>query len=247
MDLYRRKRVAFAYLVYKYVSSKRHRRYLTHPLVSNYFRESSKAFDELATKLEASIKSNDTVMRLGIPPIELLAVTLSRGEIITCGRGFGCSLRRFLGFVVVDTGICHTWLYCLQKKRQLASIDVSSDTLSNGCTLVELHYEYRIGRSTLCKIVRRVCKAVWTIMHTECIPMFSEERWLENSQGFQNRANFPNCVGALDVKHVRIAKPASNGSEFFNYKKYYSVVLSVISDANYLFNYVEVGVTRQRI
>ncbi|KAJ8896423.1 hypothetical protein PR048_001767 [Dryococelus australis] len=144
--------------------------------LSNYLRMGSKAFDKLATKLEASIKNNDTVMRLAIPPIEWLTVTLSvsiadtwagrifcsRGEIITCSRGIGCSLRQFLGFIVVHTGFCHTWLYYLQKKRQLASIDVSSD---------------------------RTCPF---------------------------------------------------GSEFFNYKKYNSVVLFVISDANYLFNYVEV-------
>ncbi|KAJ8886058.1 hypothetical protein PR048_012264 [Dryococelus australis] len=81
------------------MSTKRRRRYWIHPLVrerlfkgvfvtmytflredehkfSNYFRMSSKAFDELATKLKASIKSNGTVMRLAIAPIELLALTL---------------------------------------------------------------------------------------------------------------------------------------------------------------------------
>ncbi|KDR23654.1 hypothetical protein L798_14162, partial [Zootermopsis nevadensis] len=47
--------------------------------------------------------------------------------------------------------------------------------------------------------------------------------------------------GALDGKHVRIVKPDFSGSQFFNYKKFHFVVLFVFADANYLFNYVDVG------
>lgn len=42
----------------------------------NYFRMSVKSFDELAVKISAKIKSQDTCMRLSIPPLEMLAVTL---------------------------------------------------------------------------------------------------------------------------------------------------------------------------
>lgn len=73
------------------------------------------------------------------------------------------------------------------------------------------------------------------------MPQFTAEGWLEKADIFFERANFPNCLGALDGKHVRIVQPDFSGSQYFNYKKFHSVVLFVVADANYMFNYIEVG------
>jgi hypothetical protein len=42
----------------------------------NYFCMSIKSFDELQIELSDYIKAEDTVIRLAIPPVEMLAVTL---------------------------------------------------------------------------------------------------------------------------------------------------------------------------
>lgn len=42
----------------------------------NYFRMSVKSFDELAVNILPKMKSQDTYIRLSIPPVEMLAVTL---------------------------------------------------------------------------------------------------------------------------------------------------------------------------
>ncbi|GBN86779.1 hypothetical protein AVEN_230288-1 [Araneus ventricosus] len=99
MYVYRRKRVALAYLVYKKYISKQNRRYWVHPFVDsrlsrgrfrttfgdlrenpdkffNYFRMSVQSFDELAAKITHEIQNQNTRMRLSIPPLEMLAVTI---------------------------------------------------------------------------------------------------------------------------------------------------------------------------
>lgn len=53
--------------------------------------------------------------------------------------------------------------------------------------------------------------------------------------------NFPNCILAIDGKHVRIRSPNKTGSLFFNYKEYFSIVLLAMVDANYKFIAIDVG------
>ncbi|XP_056425426.1 uncharacterized protein LOC130367071 [Hyla sarda] len=65
--------------------------------------------------------------------------------------------------------------------------------------------------------------------------------WNEAADGFWRHANFPNWVGALDGKHVRIRKPSGSGSLFYNYKKYFSIILKAICDASYKFLAVDIG------
>ncbi|KAI5706924.1 hypothetical protein M8J75_012631 [Diaphorina citri] len=63
----------------------------------------------------------------------------------------------------------------------------------------------------------------------------------ENEARFARRWKFPNCVGCIDGKHVRIKKPANSGSEFFNYKQHFSLILQAIADENCRFTSIEVG------
>lgn len=49
------------------------------------------------------------------------------------------------------------------------------------------------------------------------------------------------CSSNIDGKHVRINAPAPGGSEYFNYKKYPSVVLLALVDGNKKFLCVDVG------
>lgn len=67
------------------------------------------------------------------------------------------------------------------------------------------------------------------------------EQWLKVAKEFNDMWNFPHCLGALDGKHVVLQSPANSGSEFFNYKSTYSIVLFAVVNANYNFLYVDVG------
>ena len=69
----------------------------------------------------------------------------------------------------------------------------------------------------------------------------SPHDWKIIAKKFREKLNFPNCVGAIDGKHVTIKAPGNSGSLFYNYKGTFSLVLLAIADANLKFIYIEVG------
>uniref|UniRef100_A0A8C5PAK4 DDE Tnp4 domain-containing protein n=1 Tax=Leptobrachium leishanense TaxID=445787 RepID=A0A8C5PAK4_9ANUR len=113
--------------------------------------------------------------------------------------------------------------------------------LASGCSLKDLHYNFRIGRSTAGEIVRKVCQTIWETMKEQCLPTPTHKACVEIAAGFWERANFPNCLGAVDGKHVRIVKPQQSGSLYQNYKYLFSIGILAVADANYSFVYVDVG------
>lgn len=104
--------------------------------------------------------------------------------------------------------------------------------LATGNTMTDLHCTYRMGISTISGIIEDVCNNIWQLK-TECMAEPTEDKWKEIANGYHKLANFPNCIGALDRKHVRVIKPTKSGSLFYNYKHYFSTVLMAICDANY--------------
>lgn len=49
------------------------------------------------------------------------------------------------------------------------------------------------------------------------------------------------CISARDGKPIAIQKPAGTGKEFFNYKKFCSIVMIDIVDTDYKFTWVTIG------
>ncbi|XP_026738708.1 uncharacterized protein LOC113501704 [Trichoplusia ni] len=114
--------------------------------------------------------------------------------------------------------------------------------LVSGHTFVDIHLAYHTGLTTVRKIVTEVCQIIIERLKEECIPKFSRALWEETEKGFLTQAQFPNCIGAIDGKHIRIIRPPHSGSLYYNYKHYYSIVLLAMCNANYEFTYINVGV-----
>lgn len=72
-------------------------------------------------------------------------------------------------------------------------------------------------------------------------PPNSQVAWRNIASGFRDIWNLPNCIGAIDGKHVRFTAPNNSGSLYFNYKKFYSIVLLATCDHNYKFTQVDIG------
>ena len=99
-----------------------------------------------------------------------------------------------------------------------------------------------MGKSTVCGVVEEVCEAIWKALQPQYVKIpGSEEEWLAVSKDYEQIWNFPNCVGAIDGKHVVMQAPKNSGSSFFNYKGTHSLVLLAVCDAHYRFVMVDMG------
>lgn len=89
---------------------------------------------------------------------------------------------------------------------------------------------FRLGVSTVSLIVSETCDAIWHCLRDEQLPVPTEEMWRNTARRFNDRWNFPNCLGAMDGKRV-----------LCNYKGTFSVGLLALVDADCRFLMVDVG------
>ena len=96
-------------------------------------------------------------------------------------------------------------------------------------------FRFRMGGTTVGRIVKETVEVLWEELHPLHMPLPTTESLKNNANEFENVWNFPLVVGCLDGKHIRIVCPTDCGAMFFNYKKYFSVVLQGLVDAHYKF------------
>ena len=80
--------------------------------------------------------------------------------------------------------------------------------LATGDAIKTIAYNFRMGVSTARQIVLDVCTALWDALASIHMPVPSEVEWKSIAEDFFARWNFPNCIGAIDGKHVMIQCPA---------------------------------------
>ena len=67
------------------------------------------------------------------------------------------------------------------------------------------------------------------------------DEWERISSKFNERWEFPNCLGAIDGKHVVMQPRPESGSQFFNYKHTHSLVLLAIAGPDYECLFADIG------
>ena len=120
--------------------------------------------------------------------------------------------------------------------------------LVTGDAQVTIGASYRMSPATVGMIINETCNVLWTVLNKEGYIKHpsSEHEWKCIAKDFSDHWNVPNCLGAIDGKHVVIQAPAHSGSAYFNYKKTFSIVLMAVCDSNYQFTLVDIGDTGRK-
>ncbi|XP_018376011.1 PREDICTED: putative nuclease HARBI1 [Trachymyrmex cornetzi] len=113
--------------------------------------------------------------------------------------------------------------------------------LAHGCSMQTVAWNFYVAKCTVSKIIRDTCRIIWEKLSPKYLPRSTTEDFIRYAQDFQDKWNMPNCIGAIDGKHIVIQSPYNSGSNFINYKKTFSIVLLAVCDANYIFTLVDVG------
>lgn len=74
-----------------------------------------------------------------------------------------------------------------------------------------------------------------------CLPNPSKLNMKDKANEFWTKWNFPNCIGSIEGKHIRMKCPKNTGSLYYNYKSYFSLVLLTLVDTNYKCLVIDVG------
>ncbi|XP_041764475.1 uncharacterized protein LOC121589544 [Anopheles merus] len=113
--------------------------------------------------------------------------------------------------------------------------------LATGDSYNTLEYAFRISAQAIGQFVLQVCDCLVEVLREQVkLPTCSDE-WKRIAQGFQDKWNFPHEIGAIDGKHVMIKSPPHSGTDYFNYRRHFSIVLLGVVDANCNFMYADIG------
>jgi hypothetical protein len=87
-----------------------------------------------------------------------------------------------------------------------------------------LEFDFHIQRKIILFIVKETCTAIWEVLSSKKIPLLSKEIRLKTAQQFHQVTDFPNYIGAVNGKHIRILCSPSSVLHYFSYKKYRQVL-----------------------
>ena len=114
--------------------------------------------------------------------------------------------------------------------------------LASGNKYRSMQYGWRVPHNTISIIVRDVCNAIIDEYTDEMMTTpNTEEGWRTVADDWYQRWNFPHTIGAIDGKHVACKAPPSTGSEYYNYKGFFSVILFAMVSSDYKFMWADVS------
>ncbi|XP_025155101.1 protein ANTAGONIST OF LIKE HETEROCHROMATIN PROTEIN 1-like [Harpegnathos saltator] len=207
----KRKKLIKVYLLYKILKNKEKKRSLRTVWVRPIFTEEKRYKQGASDNLIKEMKNVDT--------------------------------EKFFEYMRMDIDTFNELLKLIHKnimKQNVVRTPISASTrleiclryLTSGDSMSSLSFAFRVGTSTVSNIVAETCQAIWNILKDIVFPECTEDMWIQKAKEFQDMWDFPNCIGAIDGKHVGLKAPPHSGSTFYNYKNMHSIVLMALADPN---------------
>jgi hypothetical protein len=107
--------------------------------------------------------------------------------------------------------------------------------LGNPETIRSVSDRFNVTKSSVFRIVRRICHAIVNNLAAQFICWPSGERLKQVTEQFQRKKGLPHCIGAIDGTHIPIKAPYDNPEQYVNRKKFHSVQLQGVCDADRFF------------
>ena len=121
-------------------------------------------------------------------------------------------------------------------------IAVTLRHLASGATYSEMQYGWRMPHNSISVVVREVCEAIVAEYGDELLkPPQTQAEWRTVTDEWMSRWNFPHVIGAMDGKHIAIKAPANSGSDYYNYKGFFSIILLAVVTSDYKFMWIDVS------
>ena len=131
---------------------------------------------------------------------------------------------------------------CRQPLEPGLKVALTLRHLASGAKYRDMQYAWRVPHNTISLVVREVCYAILEEYAEEQLsPPTTEEGWLELSEAWYRRWNFPHVIGAIDGKHVACKAPPDSGSDYYNYKGFFSIILFAMVSSDYKFLWIDVS------
>ncbi len=107
--------------------------------------------------------------------------------------------------------------------------------LGNPETIRSVSDRFNVTKSSVFRIVRCICHAIVNNLAAQFICWPSGEHLKQVTEQFQRNKGLPHCVGAIDGTHIPIKAPYDNPEQYVNRKKFHSVQLQGVCDADRFF------------
>ncbi|KAK3775105.1 hypothetical protein RRG08_048314 [Elysia crispata] len=100
---------------------------------------------------------------------------------------------------------------------------------------------FHMSAEAISRLLSKAFKVLWDVLQPLELQLPSEEQWKNIAKRFGDLWDYPFAFDSLDRKHISLKKPGNSGSMFYNYKRFPSIVLMALSDADSCFILVDCG------
>lgn len=115
-------------------------------------------------------------------------------------------------------------------------------TLGSSSELRTISNLFGIGISTTRLILHEFSNALVNLYFNSFVKFpISNEEIKTTIDDFYIKCGYPMCLGAVDGTHVSVQPPAGCETDYFNYKKFHSIIMLGVVNSSLKFTYINVG------